>query len=130
MIAGVGKVVVDVEDQDRAKAFYIDKLGFTEVQDVPYGEDERWLEVRSPDGVVVVLSTRHPQKPRPGETGIPETLPTSSIMWVADDLQKTHQEMTGRGVTFTQEPAKLDFGWWSMFVDSEGNRFALVPRGQ
>jgi lactoylglutathione lyase len=130
MIAGVGKVVVDVEDQDRAKAFYTDMLGFSLVQDSPYGEGERWLEVRSPDGVVVVLGKRHPQKPGPQEQGISEMLPTSNIMWVCDDLQKTHQELTDRGVTFTQEPVKMDFGWWSMFLDSEGNRFALIPRGQ
>jgi catechol 2,3-dioxygenase-like lactoylglutathione lyase family enzyme len=48
MISGVSKVVIEVHDQDRAKAFWIETMGFELVQDAPYGE-ERWLEVRSPD---------------------------------------------------------------------------------
>jgi hypothetical protein len=27
-------------------------------------------------------------------------------------------------------PVQQEFGWWSLFNDTEGNRFALVPRGQ
>ena len=36
-------VSVPVADQDRAKAFYLDKLGFDEVSDAPYGEGMRWV---------------------------------------------------------------------------------------
>ena len=49
MISGVSKVVIEVGDQERAKAFWIETMGFGLVQDAPYG-DERWLEVGSPDG--------------------------------------------------------------------------------
>jgi catechol 2,3-dioxygenase-like lactoylglutathione lyase family enzyme len=48
MISGVSKVVIEVQDQERAKAFWIETMGFELVQDARYGE-ERWLEVRSPD---------------------------------------------------------------------------------
>jgi predicted enzyme related to lactoylglutathione lyase len=27
-----------------------------------------------------------------------------------------------------QPPVEQPFGWWSMFEDAEGNRFALTPR--
>jgi catechol 2,3-dioxygenase-like lactoylglutathione lyase family enzyme len=40
MIGGVSKVVIQVEDQERAKAFWTQTLGFELVQDVPY-ERER-----------------------------------------------------------------------------------------
>jgi hypothetical protein len=30
-----------------------------------------------------------------------------------------------RGVPFAAQPASLHFGWWSMFEDPEGTRFAL-----
>src|SRR2546428_245491 len=39
-------VSVPVSDQDRAKAFYLENLGFEEVSDAPYGEGRRWVEVR------------------------------------------------------------------------------------
>jgi len=44
MISGVSKVVIEVEDQDRALDFWTQTLGFELAQDAPYG-DERWLEV-------------------------------------------------------------------------------------
>jgi predicted enzyme related to lactoylglutathione lyase len=126
VIGGVTQVVVEVEDQDRAKRFWTVQLGFELVQDAPYG-DERWLEVRTPDqAVVVVLGLRQgkrPTAPRPG-------LPTSNVMFYAEDLQQTYQELTPRGVQFPQPPVRQPFGWWSLFADSEGNRFALVPRAQ
>jgi lactoylglutathione lyase len=127
MIGGVSKVGVDVEDQDRARAFWTRTMGFDVVQDTPYGEDERWLEVRSPDkGVVLILGLRRGGRPVPPDP----LLPTSNVFFYADDLDVTYQELAGRGVAFPQPPIDQPFGRWSVFEDTEGNRFALVPRGQ
>ena len=60
MISGVSKVVVPVDDQERARDFWTTKLGFEVVRDESYG-DERWVEVRPPDGSpVLVLSPAAP----------------------------------------------------------------------
>jgi predicted enzyme related to lactoylglutathione lyase len=123
MIGGISQVVLEVDDQDRALAFWTEAMGFTLVQDAPYG-DERWLEVRTPDGAVtVVLSLRHGDRP-----AAPEELPTSNIFFYCDDLSRTYEELKARGVAFPQPPVQQPFGWWSMFEDTEGNRFALTQR--
>jgi lactoylglutathione lyase len=123
MISGVSKVVLEVGDQDRAKAFWTETMGFELAQDAPYGE-ERWLEVRSPDGGVnLVLELRGEGTEGHGEA--PEHLPTSNVMFRCDDLPATYEELVARGVEFPQPPVQQPFGWWSMFNDSEGNRFAL-----
>jgi predicted enzyme related to lactoylglutathione lyase len=123
MITGVGKVVIEVEDQDRAKTFWIEKLGFGLVQDAPYGE-ERWLEVQTPDhGTNLILELRAGEAPGAGTT--PEDLPTSNVMFRCQDVRATYEELAARGVEFPQPPVEQPFGWWSMFNDSEGNRFAL-----
>src|SRR3954465_561175 len=44
-VAQVGRVCVSVADTDRAVDFYVDKLGFEKVVDVPMGEGMRWVEV-------------------------------------------------------------------------------------
>jgi predicted enzyme related to lactoylglutathione lyase len=127
MIAGVSKVVVPVGDQDQAREFWTTSLGFELVQDVPYGGG-RWVEVRSPDkNVVLVLEQR-----RDSEEGseIPAEIPTSPVMFYCDDLEMTYQELTARGVEFAQAPTEMPFGWWSMFKDPDGNRYALEPHGQ
>ena len=123
MISGIGQVVLEVDDQDRALAFWTETLGFELAQDAPYG-DERWLELRTPDGAVrMVLSLRQGERPT-----APDELPTSNIMFYCDDLPRTYEELNARGVEFPQPPVEQPFGWWSLFEDTEGNRFALTPR--
>jgi lactoylglutathione lyase len=123
MIGGVTQVVIQVEDQDRAKRFWTETMGFELVQDAPYGQ-ERWLEVRTPDkAVTLVLERRHGQPPTPAHP----SLPTSNVMFYAQDLQRTYEELAARGVEFPQPPVEQPFGWWSLFQDAEGNRFALIP---
>lgn len=126
MIGGVTQVVIEVQDQERAKAFWTQTLGFELAQDAPYGQ-ERWLEVRTPDKAVVVVLERR-QGPRP--TAPDPSLPTSNVSFYAQDLQQTYRELKARGVEFPQPPVEQPFGWWSLFEDPDGNRFALVPRGQ
>jgi predicted enzyme related to lactoylglutathione lyase len=123
VIAGVQKLIVEVEDQDRALRFWTDAMKFELAQDVSYG-GARWLEVRTPDdNTVLVLAPRQDEPP----IG-PEELPTSNIFFYCDDLPRTYDELRSRGVEFPQPPVEQSFGWWSMFQDNEGNRFALQPR--
>ena len=122
MLRGISQVLLEVEDQDRALAFWTGPMGFELVQDVPYG-DERWIEVRTPDSAVtIVLSRREGEPPT-----APEQLPTSNVFFYCDDLPRTYEELRARGVEFPQPPVRHPFGLWSMFQDSEGNRFALTP---
>ena len=122
MIDTVSKVVIQVEDQERAKAFWTEVMGFALVQDVPYG-DERWLEVQVPGGTNLALELGAPD--RPGPPASSESLPTSNVMFGCKDVLATYQELSARGVAFPQPPVQQPFGWWSMFGDTEGNRFAL-----
>jgi predicted enzyme related to lactoylglutathione lyase len=123
VIEGVSKVVIDVVDQARALRFWTETLGFKLNQDAPCG-DERWVEVRTPDtGLILVLSPR--QAERPSATDV---LPTSNVFFHCEDLARTFEELRSRGVVFPQPPVELSFGWWSLFQDQEGNRFALHPR--
>jgi predicted enzyme related to lactoylglutathione lyase len=124
----VSKVVLDVQDQARAKAFWTTVMGFELVQDAAYGE-ARWLEVRSPDRATILVLGHTAAGPGDRST-VPETLPTSNVMFRCDDLAATYAELAARGVEFTQPPVQLGFGWWALFADTEGNRFALTPAGQ
>ncbi len=123
MITGAKKIRIGVADQDDARAFWIDKLGAELAQDARYG-DERWLEVRLPDGVLVVLERRDGEAPT-----APEGQPNTPVFLACDDLTVTYRELVTRGVTFLQEPVELPFGLWSLFTDGQGNRYALEQSG-
>src|SRR5262249_40911503 len=93
VIGGVTQVVIEVEDQDRAKQFWTEKLGFELVQDALYG-NERWLEVRTPTRPWPLVPDLR-KVPRPAAPD--PALPTSNVMFYAQDLQQTYQELTARG---------------------------------
>jgi catechol 2,3-dioxygenase-like lactoylglutathione lyase family enzyme len=125
VISGVDQVVLYVEDQEVAKRFWVDTLGFTLDQDEPYGE-ERWLSVRSPDGATkLVLGKREPGWTAPV---VRDGIPHSNVFFYADDVEKTYRELTEKGVHFPEPPSQRFFGWWSMFEDPDGTRYALGQR--
>ena len=55
MITKVGTVCIFVNDQDAAKAFYTEKLGFEVRMDAPLGPDSRWLAVAPPGAETEVI---------------------------------------------------------------------------
>jgi predicted enzyme related to lactoylglutathione lyase len=122
MISGVSKVIIPVVDQQRAQAFWTEQIGFETVRDDAYG-DERWIEVAPPDGSpVLVLSPRAPDEPR---RDVPDELPHSPVFFACADIEATYRELRDRGVEFPLPPRRQDFGWWSLFHDPDGTRYAL-----
>src|SRR5262249_52756168 len=93
------------------------------LQDAAYGEGQRWIEVGTPDKRMrLVLSTKLPGWSA-GE--MPDGMPTSNVMFYSDDVERSYQELSARGVTFHTKPVQMHFGWWSVFEDNEGTRYAL-----
>lgn len=86
----VGRVMVPVADQDAAIAFYVDRLGFTLVADLPYGDGERWVEVAPPRGgaaLALVPATDHYSTGRMTGVALGSTDPRSD-----------HEELRANGV--------------------------------
>jgi predicted enzyme related to lactoylglutathione lyase len=123
MITGVRKVVVPVGDQEQAKSFWTSVLGFKITRDEPFGDGQRWIEVTPPDdGLVLVLSRRQPSETRPPT---PDELPHSPVFFNCDDIQATFRALSEHGVKFPAPPTRMPFGWWAMFEDPDGSRYAL-----
>lgn len=124
MITGVGRVVLQVVDQDAAKAFWTEKVGFECLQDTTVG-DERWLEVRpSGGGPVIALVAGGVSAPEDDGT----SMPTSNVFFECDDILATHAELSAKGVSFSQPPTQQFFGWWAVIEDPDGQRHALRQR--
>jgi predicted enzyme related to lactoylglutathione lyase len=122
MITGVGKVVVPVDDQESAKEFWTKRIGFELRRDDSYGV-ERWIEVGPPDGgPLLVLSPRGPHEPK---REVPDELPHSPVFFNCPDIERTYRELSERGVEFPTPPQRQHFGWWALFADPDGTRYAL-----
>ncbi|HEX5969442.1 MAG TPA: VOC family protein [Intrasporangium sp.] len=122
MITNVAKVIVPVDDPQSALDFWTRMAGFLPARDETYG-DERWIEVRPPhQDLLLVLSPRQPGVPR---RTVPDHLPHSDLFFNCTDIQRTYEELTARGVTFSLPPQRQHFGWWALFEDGEATRYAL-----
>ncbi len=124
MISAVEKVCLNVRDQDAAKRFWTERMGFEVVQDSPMGEDPgaaRWIEVRPPEGgVELVLFSAEFDEEQLGRL--------APVIFTCDDIQRTHEELTTRGVEFPDAPSRQFWGWWATFKDNEGNLYGLGQR--
>src|SRR5882672_11661821 len=63
MITNVSLVTVWVNNQDEAKAFYTDKLGFESTADITMGDGYRWVTVCHPDHPELQLTLAKPGPP-------------------------------------------------------------------
>jgi predicted enzyme related to lactoylglutathione lyase len=130
MITDVGTVSVYVEDQDRAKAFYVNKLGFELRTDQPLfpGATNRWVEV-APKGAVTGIVL---YKVDENWEHYRQTVGKSQALTLAvDDMAATHRELKARGVEFVQEPEVQPWGTYAIIKDSEGNSLIMSepPKG-
>ncbi len=122
MIKAVKFVSVPVRDQERALDFYTGKLGFQIQTDQPMGEGQRWIELSIPGAETrVVLFTPQGQEDRIGTF--------SNIVFTCDNLEKTHRQLTDRGVEFVEPPKQEPWGAYAIFKDSEENKFVLSSKG-
>lgn len=122
MITGISKVVVPVDDQERATEFWMTQVAFELRRDESYG-DQRWIEVGPPDGgPLLVLSPRAADEPR---REVADQLPHSPVFFSCPDIETTYRELRERGVEFPAPPQQQRFGWWALFKDPDGTRYAL-----
>jgi catechol 2,3-dioxygenase-like lactoylglutathione lyase family enzyme len=142
VIRKLSHACVYVLDQDRAKEFYTEKLGFEVRSDVRMGsefegagEGFRWLTVCPPDQPDVEIILADPGMGHDAESAEQiRALVAKGAMgpgaMTTDDIRKTFEELSGRGVVFTQEPVTRPYGVEALFRDDSGNWFSLTqPTG-
>jgi predicted enzyme related to lactoylglutathione lyase len=120
MIKSVKFISIPVTDQDRALAFYTEKLGFRLSTDQPFNKEKRWIELAIP-GAQTGIVLFH----------MDGGLPPGSFMnmsFICDDAAETFGELKAKGVEFVSEPKKESWGTSAIFKDPDGNKFVLSSR--
>jgi catechol 2,3-dioxygenase-like lactoylglutathione lyase family enzyme len=111
-------ISVPVSDQDRARNFYAEQLGFAVEMDSVFGGGMRWVMLRPPGGgTAITLVTWF------------DTMPAGSLRGAVlgcDDLEQTLAELSGRGVAFGEEEIQeAPWGRWKTFADPDGNSWVV-----
>jgi len=124
-----------VNDQDEALAFYTEKLGFEVRMDVTLPEmgNFRWLTV-GPVGqtdVAIVLMPVPGPPMMDAETAeqVRDVMAkgfAGTVFLTTDDCQASYEELTARGVEFSEPPEDRPYGIDSGFRDPSGNAIRLT----
>jgi catechol 2,3-dioxygenase-like lactoylglutathione lyase family enzyme len=99
MINQIGTVFVPTNDQERALAFYVDKLGFTKRADFSYGGG-RWIEVAPPDSPIAIALVP------PGEgRAVPHDQVRCAL--ATRDIASAHSRLRELGVDIDPEVGRI-----------------------
>ena len=114
-------IVLPVTDVERAKTFYVDKLGFRLDADTVPMPDFRVVHMTPPGSgcsVVVGPVTYDPADP---------PAIRARFQLVVSDLAAARAELAGRGVETSEihEISPLDGGSFSYLADPDGNEWAI-----
>jgi predicted enzyme related to lactoylglutathione lyase len=110
-------VSVPVSDQEWAKDFYVNKLGFDLKRDDASVPGMRWVQVGA-DGASTTLTlvTWFDSMP-PGSL--------RGLVFASDDLETDYASLVARGVEFESPPQQQPWGTEAVFHDPDGNQFVL-----
>ena len=120
-------VSIVVHDYDEAIAFYVDKLGFTLVEDTYQpAQDKRWVIVSPPGAtesrLLLARAASEHQRSRVGD----QTGGRVFMFLHTDDFWRDYNAYKARGVVFVREPSTEAFGTVAVFQDLHGNLWDLV----
>ena len=116
----IASTTVSVSDQDTALDFYTNVLGFVARADQDMGNGMRWLTVELPGTQTgIVLAKGY-------GSGNPVGSFTGLVL-ACDDIQATYEELSGKGVHFTEAPTRQPWGMMqALLEDQDGNGYVLV----
>ena len=131
MITRQSHSTVYVLDQDRAKDFYVNKLGFECRDDAKMGPF-RWLTVgpkTQPDVRIILMAIM--QSPMLSEENaatlrrLVEAGALGGGVLVTDDLRRDYELLSAKGVKFPKPPTEEAYGFAAIMVDDSGNYWSF-----
>lgn len=132
MFNKIGTVSVYVSDQQRAKDFYVNKLGFQIRTDAPLypGAATRWISVVPKQNSETELILYVPDENWEHYKQVVGK--SQAITLDVTNLMELVANLKAKGVRFASEPEAQPWGTFATIIDSEDNRILLVeqPKSQ
>lgn len=134
MIQKLSHATVYVLDQDRAKDFYVGKLGFEVRTDQTLGSF-RWLTV-GPKGqpdleLILMRISAGPMLDEASAAQLRALVEKGALIcgaFATADVRKDYEELSKKGVRFNGPPQERPYGIETVLRDDSGNWFSLCQR--
>jgi catechol 2,3-dioxygenase-like lactoylglutathione lyase family enzyme len=135
MIQKMSHVTLFVNNQDEAKDFYVNKLGFEVHTDHTMDNGFRWLTVvpkmQRDLEIVLMAPTAGPMFDEEAAAAIRLLLKKGVLgagAFEVDDCRKTYEELKKKGVQFAGAPEEKFYGIEAILKDGLGNWFSMTQR--
>jgi catechol 2,3-dioxygenase-like lactoylglutathione lyase family enzyme len=136
MIQRLSHATLYVLDQDAAKDFYVNKLGFEARMDAKMDNGFRWLTVSpkgQPDLQIILMQVDGPYIQPEAAAALRTLLTEGKInggVLQTSDCRKTYEELKAKGVEFISPPKEQFYGVEAVMKDNSGNWFSMTePKG-
>jgi catechol 2,3-dioxygenase-like lactoylglutathione lyase family enzyme len=133
MITKLSHVTLFVNNQDAAKEFYVDKLGFSVHTDHTMDGGFRWLTVTAPDQpdleIVLLEPTEGPMLDPEAAAAVRMLLKKGVLgagAFETPDCKATYETLKSKGVQFAGPPEERFYGTEAIMRDGQGNWFSVT----
>jgi catechol 2,3-dioxygenase-like lactoylglutathione lyase family enzyme len=112
-------VLIPVSDVERAKEFYVDKLGFHDDVDMVV-DKKRFVQLTPPGSSCSIAIGEGISQAKPGSV--------DSLLLVVEDIEKAHKELEKKGVKVT-DVEEMPWGAKHIyFSDPDGNKWSIQQK--
>lgn len=122
----IGAISLVVRDYDEAINFYVNKLGFTLLEDTDMGNGKRWVTVSPHDSTGACLLLAKAVSPEQESRIGDQTGGRVFLFLHTDNFQRDYEAMQSNGVHFLEEPRNEAYGTVVVFEDLFGNKWDLL----
>ncbi|KGE89702.1 MAG: VOC family protein [Phaeodactylibacter xiamenensis] len=124
----LARIALLVRDYDEAIEFFVQKMGFTLLEDTPRSPTKRWVAVAPPGqpecSLLLAKAKDEEQVQYIGKQGGGRVF----LFLHTDDIQRDYEQYRAAGVHFEETPRQEAFGTGAIFQDLYGNRWELIER--
>ena len=125
MIHNIGQIMLYVNNQDEAKEFWTEKVGFTVISEEDNGQGFRWIEI-APTNEAETSIILH-NKEFIAKMSPELNLGTPSLMFFSKNFDNFYSDLTNKNVT-VGEIVNMPSGRVFNFADGENNYFAVMEK--
>lgn len=122
----LGATTLVVRDYDEAIDFFVDKVGFTLIEDTRLTDSKRWVLVApTPTTETKILLAKADGATQQHAIGN-QSGGRVCMFLHNDDFDRDYQLMSARGVHFLELPRQEPYGIVAVFEDLYGNKWDLI----
>ncbi|KMY32000.1 glyoxalase [Lysinibacillus xylanilyticus] len=123
MINKVGQIMLYVNNQNEAKEFWTEKVGFSVISEEDNGQGMKWIEIaptKEAETKIILHNKELIAKMQPELN-----LGTPSLMFFSEDIDKLYNDLLNKNV-IVGEMVNMPSGRVFNFADNENNYFAVM----